>query len=325
MPDEAKILLMKTAAAALGDLHKSGIVHFDVKPSNIMIKRTANGKLAAKIIDFDSGFQLGDMLESDELGGDLTYLAPETFLGIAGEDVAVNEKADIFALGLIFHEYYCGILPFYDKASYDYPYESALDTGKLGISQDKMPKRLSELISSMLDPDPSVRPCAEEILMRLDHIFDTQDESLEITYLGVNFGGSFGRSIALYPSCICYCNTSCPAAVPESYYMQKQTSISNEQFAELSEKLKAVGLLQIVKARNDTGKGTVARGLTCTLSNGITYDYIEGGIFEEKFKAIHSLLAQYCEFEETDATPTVSATPPPTTPTGSFFRRAGDL
>ena len=87
-------------------------MHFDVKPANILVKKSANGNYTAKLIDFDAGFFIGEDIENSELGGDLTYLAPETFLGMYGEDVRINEKADIFALGLVFHQYFTAKLPF---------------------------------------------------------------------------------------------------------------------------------------------------------------------------------------------------------------------
>jgi Cys-tRNA(Pro)/Cys-tRNA(Cys) deacylase len=62
---------------------------------------------------------LGESRDDFELGGDLTYLAPETFLGIAGEDVYVDEKTDIFALGLVFHQFYTGSLPVFDTSEYE--------------------------------------------------------------------------------------------------------------------------------------------------------------------------------------------------------------
>ena len=92
LPIEKKLLLLKTVANCFYKLHSSSIVHFDVKPANILIKATANGNYTAKLIDFDAGFFLGEDIENSELGGDLTYLAPETFLGIYGEDVRINEK-----------------------------------------------------------------------------------------------------------------------------------------------------------------------------------------------------------------------------------------
>ncbi len=51
------IAILRECLAALAALHREGIVHGDLKPSNIMLKRTGN----AKIIDIGSAFDLDDV------------------------------------------------------------------------------------------------------------------------------------------------------------------------------------------------------------------------------------------------------------------------
>ncbi|MBR3933723.1 MAG: protein kinase [Clostridia bacterium] len=171
LPLRKRLLLLKTIARGFYDLHSSGIVHFDVKTANILIQKTANQNLTAKIIDFDAGFFIGDAFEDRELGADLTHLAPETFLRIIGEPVSPGEKADIFALGLIFHEYLCGCLPKFNVSEYDYPYEAALEGDTLAIDRASMPEELANLISSMLEADPEKRPKAKNVMECIDSIY----------------------------------------------------------------------------------------------------------------------------------------------------------
>lgn len=167
LDQDKKLLLAKTAAYCFKDLHSAGIVHFDVKPSNVLVKKTDTGNYVAKLIDFDSGFFKGEVLDGKELGGDLAHLAPETFLAIAGEDVTPDEKSDIFGLGLLLHEYYCGKLPYFDENEYEYPYEAALDNGILKPDSSMLPEEIEKLIVSMLNVDPQKRPSAEEIVIKL--------------------------------------------------------------------------------------------------------------------------------------------------------------
>lgn len=171
LPVRKKLLLLKTIARGFYDLHSTGIVHFDVKLTNILLKKTAHQNYTAKIIDFDSGFFKGDAFEDREFGGDLTYLAPETFLRISGEDVTPDEKADIFALGLVFHEYFYGYLPRFNEEEFEYPYEAALEMGKINADESGMPKELADLITSMLDSEPKNRPSAQDIITCLDNLF----------------------------------------------------------------------------------------------------------------------------------------------------------
>ncbi len=170
LPDIKKYFLMKSAAYAFACFHHTGLVHFDVKPTNIIIKETANKMYVAKLIDFDAGFFKEEIREDIELGGDLTYLAPESFLHILGEEIELTEKVDIFALGLVFHEYYCGKLPDYNTDEYDYLYEAALDKGVLELDYDKLPEKLGKMIGAMLSVDPTQRPSAQEIVGVLSEI-----------------------------------------------------------------------------------------------------------------------------------------------------------
>ncbi len=184
-----KFLLLKTVAHCFRDLHFARVVHFDVKTTNIIIEATKRGNYTAKLIDFDSGFTIGDKIEEQDLGGDLTYLAPETFLAIYGEDVRPDEKADIFSLGLVFHEYWTGKLPYYNESEYEYPYEASLDGGEIKVDTAKIPAEIADIIVTMLDADPAKRPSAEEIIV----MFNRMDAS------SFGGGGSKEHDVATPP------------------------------------------------------------------------------------------------------------------------------
>lgn len=167
--DDKKNILMRAAAYCFYDLHYAGIVHSDVKPNNILVKKTQRGNYVAKLIDFDSGFYKDEKIEGEDLVGDLTYLPPETFLAMYGEDIHPDEKADIFSLGLVFHEYYCGKLPKYDEKEYFYPFEAILDDQPLKLDS-RLPEKIRALIESMIDKDPKKRPSAEQIILKLNEL-----------------------------------------------------------------------------------------------------------------------------------------------------------
>lgn len=162
LPIEKKLLLLRVLLYSIKCIHDAGVVHADLKPDNLILKPTRNGFYTVKLIDFDSSFFASDPPDnSDEIQGDLGYLAPETFLRISGENVPITTKADIFALGIIFHEFLCGFMPKLPEG-YDYVYEAALDGANIGLYGRLAPK-LSALIHKMLDADPEKRPSAAEI------------------------------------------------------------------------------------------------------------------------------------------------------------------
>ncbi len=174
--NEKKYLLLKSIAHCFMCLHNAGVVHMDVKPNNFMIKQTNSGNCVARLIDFDGGL-LADEIDKldEELGGDLTYLSPEVFLNLIGEDVRIGTKTDIFSLGLVFHEYFCGKLPDYDKSEYDYIYELALENGGIEPDRDKMPEKMANLIESMLKADPDERPDSSTVMRALIEIANMQE------------------------------------------------------------------------------------------------------------------------------------------------------
>ncbi len=103
----------------LAAAHERGIVHRDLKPENILAPRRATGALAVKILDFGLAKMqpLGEptsssLTESGVVLGTLAYMAPEQ---LAGEDV--DQRADIFAAGVILAEMLTGRRPFAEGAS----------------------------------------------------------------------------------------------------------------------------------------------------------------------------------------------------------------
>ncbi|MBR3943145.1 MAG: serine/threonine protein kinase [Clostridia bacterium] len=158
-----KYVLLRSVAYAFKCMHDAKIVHFDVKPTNIMIQETESGHFSVKVIDFDGGFFVGEPPKGDDIGGDPAYLAPETFLALIGEEVTLDEKSDIFSLGLVMHQLFTGNMPYFDKSEYDYIYEMALDKGFIEPAYG-VPEDFSAVLKKMLDADPEKRPSADDLL-----------------------------------------------------------------------------------------------------------------------------------------------------------------
>jgi len=309
LDDEKKLLLLKTVAHCFYDLHSVGIVHSDVKPNNILVKATKSGNYVAKLIDFDSGFIKGEALDNKELGGELTYLAPETFLGIYGEDVRPDEKSDIFGLGLMFHEYYCGFLPYYDQNEYEYPYEAALDGGLLKPDTDMMPDEIGSLISSMLDADPTKRPSAEEIIKTLNIITNQSQDSVVIKQIMLHFDGAFGKSISVAEDAIKYKNTVHPSVksemekekecYPADYLVQKKRPITiKTTYDDIIAKIIDAGLWDLVEhsKTNTADSDKICQAIKVVCDDGTIYSYSTEGVPDTKFSQIVSILSAYCKF-----------------------------
>lgn len=177
LPTEDILLLICTVADAFASLHSVRIVHSDVKPANIFVKRSRDGKYVGKIIDFDSGFFSYEKMENEELEGDPTYLAPESFLLMLGQDIQVDEKADIFSLGLVFHEYFTGELPKINRSEYDYPAEAVLSEEAPEIDP-RIPPEMAKLLSEMIDMQPTNRPSSAQVVARVKEMLGHKVEKV---------------------------------------------------------------------------------------------------------------------------------------------------
>lgn len=164
MQHEQKMILLKVLTHSLDSLHKHSVVHADLKPDNILIKRTRTG-YTLKLIDFDASFLENQPKRGEQICFDPTFVAPETIVAYNDESVSLNRKIDIFALGLLFHLYYTGQLPAISK-EYNSVCSAVLDGASLMISP-AIPGWLVKLIRDMLILDPSKRPDSEHIFQAL--------------------------------------------------------------------------------------------------------------------------------------------------------------
>jgi eukaryotic-like serine/threonine-protein kinase len=104
------------ACQAIAEAHQLGIVHRDLKPANLFLTRGADGSDIVKVLDFgisknidpDASHGTGSMTTAAGALGSPTYMSPEQ-LTEAGE---VDERTDIWSLGVILFELIVGVPPF---------------------------------------------------------------------------------------------------------------------------------------------------------------------------------------------------------------------
>lgn len=166
-----KETLIRSVLYSVAVLHAAGVVHSDLKADNILLKETPDGFITAKIIDFDAGFLINE--PQSKVKGDVVYLSPEAYKKMKGEDLVLTEKIDIFALGILFHQYLTGELPSFPEK--DKCVCLALLNGDELELSDTLSPFYRTIISNMLSIKPEDRMSAREIL----RLFEKQDAPSE--------------------------------------------------------------------------------------------------------------------------------------------------
>ncbi|MFO7180086.1 MAG: protein kinase [Pseudomonadota bacterium] len=108
MPEALEIA--RQIAEGLEAAHAAGVVHRDLKPENVFVGRTPEGRLAVKIFDFGVAKVTRAKNRLTHVGavfGTPSYMSPEQARG-----QSVDQRADIYALGIMLYEMLAGELPF---------------------------------------------------------------------------------------------------------------------------------------------------------------------------------------------------------------------
>jgi CheY-like chemotaxis protein len=98
--------MLRQMAGALGAIHDVGVLHRDLKPGNVMLR--ADGTVA--LIDFGLAKQLAlesEITANGEIFGTPYYMSPEQ-----GHGRTVDERSDLYSLGIIFFELLTGRKPY---------------------------------------------------------------------------------------------------------------------------------------------------------------------------------------------------------------------
>jgi serine/threonine protein kinase len=164
LPFRQRLVLLKSVAHSLKILHDLHIVHGDLKPSNVLVKRTELG-YTSKLIDFDDSYVAGRPPAATDIVGTINYYSPELLSYIQEDGVQGSElgtAADVFALGLIYSEFLTGRIPPYDPA-YGEPAVAVRSGVVLHVDRSGLDPALADLVDRMMLASPAARPGIAEV------------------------------------------------------------------------------------------------------------------------------------------------------------------
>lgn len=161
--------LLRQAAEALEEAHRAGVVHRDVKPSNLVICPRSRGTELVKLVDFGLAKELptatGDAMLSDAttLVGTPLYMAPEAIRSAEG----MGPKSDIYALGAVGYFLLAGEPPFSADSAVEVLFQHLYAPVPPAASASKS---LQELLKQCLSKKPAERPSAGELVSALENL-----------------------------------------------------------------------------------------------------------------------------------------------------------
>ena len=162
--DEA-LRIATQIAEGLGEAHKKGVVHRDIKSANIIV--TERGQ--AKIMDFGLARMTGGTLLTKEgmAMGTIAYMSPEQ---ARGEEV--EHRTDIWSLGVVLYEMFGGQLPFKGEHDQSVVYSILNEKPKpITDLRSEIPLSIGQVVSKALEKNPDERyQQVEELLDDLKSI-----------------------------------------------------------------------------------------------------------------------------------------------------------
>lgn len=179
LPEPEALAVAEDIASALAAAHAEGVIHRDLKCENVMLERVVGQRERARVLDFgiarllDNAKHEAEMAANEGLtpmgsvAGTPGYIAPEQLLGLA-----VDGRADLYALGAVLFEMLAGRAPFTGATSLELlmqhlsapaPRLASLMRAEGRVISDGV----DEVVASLLEKDPTKRPASAEALLTM--------------------------------------------------------------------------------------------------------------------------------------------------------------
>ncbi len=190
LPLELSLEIIRQLASALSYVHSMGIIHRDLKPGNIFLIEK-NDLVCLKLFDFGIAYilELGEINNDEEVAGTFGFMSPEA-TGLLNK--RVDERSDLYSLGVIMYTLLCGIPPFKGNEINKLLHQQvALIPPELNRVNKKIPSKINAITMKLLLKDPDARYQSATGLLHdiekylngeFDFIPGTNDSKVRLTY-----------------------------------------------------------------------------------------------------------------------------------------------
>ena len=195
VPLDKALVVVRQIAAALDFAHKQRVLHRDVKPANVMVETSDDGRLTARVLDFGLAAEIRSSMgrvsrEIRDMCGTRSYMAPEQWLGRKQ-----GPATDQYALAVLFYELVVG----------DVPFASVFDCGdpavmRLAVTTDEpdIPANLKKSVRRALAVALAKKP--EERFASCGDFVDALEGKANVPRGGAEprRGGGAGKAIGVF-------------------------------------------------------------------------------------------------------------------------------
>jgi serine/threonine protein kinase/tetratricopeptide (TPR) repeat protein len=163
LPPVEAVEIMRQVCAALEAAHVVGVIHRDLKPQNIM--QDKQGRILVMDFGLARSVQSEGMTQTGALVGTMEYMSPEQAMGSE-----LDQRSDLFALGLIFFELLTGKMPYKADTALASLLKRNQERAIPAIDLDpSIPRDLSDIVGKCLERElPKRYQTVHEILEDLD-------------------------------------------------------------------------------------------------------------------------------------------------------------
>ncbi|MCS6884607.1 MAG: protein kinase [Acidobacteriota bacterium] len=173
--------IMQQVCAAMAVAHKRKIIHRDLKPENIFLHED-DGSTVVKVLDFgiakfaaEQGEEMMELTRQGFVVGTPYYMSPEQCYG-----KAVDQRADIYSLGIVLYEMLAGRVPFTGRSHTAVAVKQAREKPRpLTEFRRDIPNIINRVVMHALEKVPDQRPTtveefAQELQSAMKAITDTE-------------------------------------------------------------------------------------------------------------------------------------------------------